>query len=300
VRRDGRIQALQPQIVERYLAGATGKQIAEELRCTIPPIYRALLRAGIQPSKVAHDRGTVGHGTRRFTDDQEVQIAQMYRDGWSIGRLETHFGTARRTIDRVLRRRHQPTRDQHQKPIRPEQRIAVLRRFNDGQGHQMIAEGEHVSLPRVRAILEESGVTNFMRPRGPKHWRWKGGRYVNKDGYVRVMVPPDHRFFEQIADHMGYGMEHRLVMSEAIGRPLDAHESVHHINGDRADNRIENLQLRSGSHGSGVVHQCTDCGSYNVRTVKVAEYTVVDHINGDLTDNRPENLRMRMQLVPKA
>jgi len=90
---------------------------------------------------------------------------------------------------------------------------------------------------------------------------------VKTDGYVLISVP-GHPAAQ--SGH-NYVAEHRLVMEKLLGRYLEPHETVHHINGIPGDNRPENLQLRSGKHGKGAAYQCLDCGSHNVVAVKLKE-----------------------------
>ena len=79
--------------------------------------------------------------------------------------------------------------------------------------------------------------------RNSKVYKDKVGKRVDLDGYVHV-------FGLEYRDHPNYGndgiLEHHLIMSQYLGRPIDTkQEVVHHINHNKQDNRLENLQLLS-------------------------------------------------------
>ena len=71
-----------------------------------------------------------------------------------------------------------------------------------------------------------------------KSANWRGGKFKNAQGYTLVKVSK-HPY----RSRSGYMMEHRLVLEKKIGRPLRPFEDAHHINGNRSDNRPENLEL---------------------------------------------------------
>ena len=80
---------------------------------------------------------------------------------------------------------------------------------------------------------------------GSNHPSWKGGTWIDKNGYR--MVKCDHPRASK-----GYLLEHTLVMEKHLNRYLVKGETVHHRNGIRNDNRIENLELKIGNHGHGI------------------------------------------------
>lgn len=132
------------------------------------------------------------------------------------------------------------------------------------------AAGEEVGISRsvMTRLLHISG-RNGQR-HGELHPSWRGGRSLMERGYVRVWVHPDDPL-AGMRRKDGTSMEHRLAMARHLGRVLGSHETVHHINGDKTDNRIDNLELRNGHHGPGQAMRCCDCGSRRVEFVTLEE-----------------------------
>lgn len=77
-------------------------------------------------------------------------------------------------------------------------------------------------------------------------WRKKKpAKFKLKNGYIYIRVYPEDEF-HQMAGSNGYVFEHRLVVAKNLGRCLKRSEIIHHINGKKDDNRINNLQVTSG------------------------------------------------------
>ncbi len=82
------------------------------------------------------------------------------------------------------------------------------------------------------------GKAHSARMEGDNNPAWKGGRWIDPDGYVRKLAKGHHR-----ADHKDYVYEHILVAEAAFGAPVTRKHHVHHINGIKCDNRPENLEV---------------------------------------------------------
>jgi len=115
--------------------------------------------------------------------------------------------------------------------------LSIPRRLNTNH-----IKGKHHSEEAKRKMSETQ--------LGEKSNNWKGGRSIDAHGYIRILIDADSPYYPMAHKAKNRRRtrditEHRLIMAQYLGRCLYPWEVVHHINGNKTDNRIENLRLMS-------------------------------------------------------
>jgi len=137
-------------------------------------------------------------------DVKTTKIIEFYKSGFSINEIANKFSCSEQTILYRLKKANFPRRT--------------------------CKEGGRLARAKGRGHLFKSMV-------GVKHPAWKGGRIEEKNkGYVRLWVGRDYP-----NNIRSYVREHRYIWERANKKILPKNWIVHHLNGIKNDNRIENL-----------------------------------------------------------
>lgn len=241
-------------MVARYQARESAESIRRGYDCGRGPIVTVLKRHGVyQPKRF-----------QGFTPQERDEIVSRYKGGAKPSQIARDFRCSQCTIDRMLQRLGVWVSPRGLERVGAryalEQKREMIARYEAGDSIYKIAKAFGAQPQLIWSILKAAEVT--FRDKA-----WRGGRVVASGGYVAVTADLDDPIASTMATVNGYVLEHRLIVARSLGRPLAKSETVHHVNGDVRDNRLENLQLRNGNHGKGVQFACLSCGSHNVAAV---------------------------------
>lgn len=222
--------------VEAYLAGEGIPQIASRLKCSRTLVSKILSK---------HE---VPIRSRKVPPSQRDQISVLFQAGHKVKDIAAIVGINESTVYVILHELGKPKKQR--KVFSVSQWQEAMRLYESGLTCEEIGSQMGTHKNTVANNFQRLGVKRRDKIASQILWRtrknpnYKYGHVTNNWGYVEVKTP-DH----PKATRKGYVREHILVWEARFGSLPDGY-IIHHLNGVKDDNRIENLvALPTKAHG---------------------------------------------------
>ena len=195
----------------------------------------------------------------KLTEDQARAAVAKFEAGSRMSDVAAEYDCSVKTMRKAMWRVGYDSRTRPRQPrkLKPDMLARLVKLYESGATHEDIKRQTGLSRYSIHYALKGLG-----KPRRYKTW-------LNQDGYEYMTIPVSHPLYPAFKAMRKREKNinipvHRFVMAEHLGRALMPWETVHHIDGDRSNNSLENLQLRQGRHGKGSTFSCMECGSHNI------------------------------------
>jgi len=161
-------------------------------------------------------------------------LKEVYEKCGTLQATADYFGVSKKLILNHMKKFNIPRRPRRTKgSMFIEVDVELAKQLLDaGKTLQEVSIAMEITIGTLRRRLAENGIETD---------RYHKGYITTWAGYKKIYVP-NHPY----ADAKGYVFEHRYIMEQYLGRYLKPNEHVHHKNGNKSDNRIENLELMEG------------------------------------------------------
>jgi hypothetical protein len=177
-----------------------------------------------------------------WTDERKRLAADLYAQGLNCAQIAERLASNPMRVRKVLASlgiKYQKFVRDSLKTWTPQRDGEVSSLYLSGWTQEEIAKRFRTNDTRVREALRRCGIRiTRCKNLGPKNPAWKGGRWIDDDGYVCIYSPAHPH-----ARKDGTVLEHRLVMEKVLGRYLEPQEVVHHREEPKSNNDPSNLRL---------------------------------------------------------
>ena len=247
-------EELQNHIIELYNSGLSGIKIAKIIKKCKNSVYKVI-------------KTKFGSCTQfKISQDEKNCIIKLYKDGLSCQNIAIKFNVSVPSVRSIIKNSGLELRHKRLFFDSNTENL-IVDMYNSGKFKKDIAKKLEVDIRTINYILTKYNINHTKANSGCRHGNWKGGS-TTSTGYNLIHVDINDPFFI-MADNNGYILEHRYNMAKYLGRSLEKFETVHHIDGNKKNNNIKNLQLRHGKHGKGQRFICCNCGSNNIKAIKI-------------------------------